>query len=513
MGLAASQARMLFLTARKNDIEFNQMRLANDKITMSRESEAVADDYNRALQQRKLAWAVDGGVLSTTVTDLTYELVATKNDTNTLGQFIFSDMYGRVVLSDAYKNKIFGGTSDTSGTIGTLTRNQFLDKFGIVGANFDDPYLNVTQNGQIAAPAGYAPKSSMTDNSANLLITAISDYKAAVTGSGRKSDTTTVAYNKAALLLNNAISSVGVKIAELENAATPPAAGTKGAIDLAQYKKELTALNKQLVLIQTAQDININGMSPSPVMDGGQSDETEAVEDFTRKMIQTLVTGTSGLQSGEYDAFYDKWKTPYSNNENARQMNIAFQNKNIGISVKLDGHADGLSIGLNTGTYTITNNEGNPTLLLTTARTGATAVDDTPKVTPERAKADYYTNLYYAIKSKGWVCDSSATDKSALNNKLLNGSYNIEEVDDGGVWSPLSSGDPTSPVRNLRDDDAIAAAETKYDSEKAKIETKENQLDLQMKNLDTERTEADTEIDSVKSIISKNVERSFKMFA
>ena len=64
MGLAASQARMLFLTARKNDVEFSQMKIADDKLSLSRNTEELSDDYNRALNARKLTWAVDGSSTS-----------------------------------------------------------------------------------------------------------------------------------------------------------------------------------------------------------------------------------------------------------------------------------------------------------------------------------------------------------------------------------------------------------------------------------------------------------------
>ena len=86
------------------------------------------------------------------------------------------------------------------------------------------------------------------------------------------------------------------------------------------------------------------------------------------------------------------------------------------------------------------------------------------------------------------------------------------QMQSDGSWSPISEGDPDSPLRNEADDEAIAKAEAEYDSTKAKIDSKEQQLDLEMKNLDTERSALDTEIDSVKKIIDTNIQRSFKMF-
>ena len=45
-----------------------------------------------------------------------------------------------------------------------------------------------------------------------------------------------------------------------------------------------------------------------------------------------------------------------------------------------------------------------------------------------------------------------------------------------------------------------------------KIEAKDKQYDLELKNIDTEHSSLQTEYDSIKSVIDKNVERNFKMF-
>ena len=66
--------------------------------------------------------------------------------------------------------------------------------------------------------------------------------------------------------------------------------------------------------------------------------------------------------------------------------------------------------------------------------------------------------------------------------------------------------------REITDEEAIAQAEAKYNTEKQKIENKEETLDLKMKNLDTEMSSLTTEYDTVKSLISKNIEKGFKRY-
>ena len=54
MGLAASQARLLTITARKADCEFLSMNLSHQKLALSRNMEQVSSEYQKALNQTKL---------------------------------------------------------------------------------------------------------------------------------------------------------------------------------------------------------------------------------------------------------------------------------------------------------------------------------------------------------------------------------------------------------------------------------------------------------------------------
>ena len=62
-----------------------------------------------------------------------------------------------------------------------------------------------------------------------------------------------------------------------------------------------------------------------------------------------------------------------------------------------------------------------------------------------------------------------------------------------------------------KSDDAQAEAE--YEAEMKKINRKEKLLDNQMKQLDTEHSAMQQEINSVKSIIQRHAEKDFSLFA
>ena len=64
----------------------------------------------------------------------------------------------------------------------------------------------------------------------------------------------------------------------------------------------------------------------------------------------------------------------------------------------------------------------------------------------------------------------------------------------------------------VTDEDAITQAEQKYTQLKNKINYKEEELELDMKQLDLEISSLQTEYDSVKGMISKNLEKTFSLF-
>ena len=54
MGMSASQARLLFISSRMNDVEFKSQQIAYQKIRLSSESEQLANDYAKSLNKETL---------------------------------------------------------------------------------------------------------------------------------------------------------------------------------------------------------------------------------------------------------------------------------------------------------------------------------------------------------------------------------------------------------------------------------------------------------------------------
>lgn len=127
------------------------------------------------------------------------------------------------------------------------------------------------------------------------------------------------------------------------------------------------------------------------------------------------------------------------------------------------------------------------------------------------SQVNFYINIYNAVESSGWKLDENADNEDYIQAQVLYGNMAIWQHGSGDSWNPVSTSDSNGPIDVEEDDTAQTEAEAHYKTEKAKLDYKEKQLDTKMKSLDTERSEITTEIESVQSILKKNIE-SMKMF-
>ena len=107
--------------------------------------------------------------------------------------------------------------------------------------------------------------------------------------------------------------------------------------------------------------------------------------------------------------------------------------------------------------------------------------------------------------------NNKVKDQSYLQEMLKNGMMFISSIGDDAYYYQENYSTNTF-IKEKSDDSYIAQAEAKYTNQKARLTSKEDELDLKMKNLDTEISSLTTEYDSVKSVIDKNIEKSFKRY-
>ena len=152
------------------------------------------------------------------------------------------------------------------------------------------------------------------------------------------------------------------------------------------------------------------------------------------------------------------------------------------------------------------------------------------------AKYHWYKNLWYRMGGTSETTkDESGTHYKELDPTLLNNSEWLEFALEHGVitleqaqynekgsvnYPNMGNYDWTSiiytnasDIVSQDDEVAIAKAEVEYENALKEIESEDKKIDQDLKKLDTEHSALQTEYESIKSVIDKNVERSFKAFS
>lgn len=168
------------------------------------------------------------------------------------------------------------------------------------------------------------------------------------------------------------------------------------------------------------------------------------------------------------------------------------------------------------------------------------SLDTVPdKTIPDETDSRYqwYVNLYYRMGGGATNDDGTKNtnnykelDENLINNSewlqfaLENGILTMEQAsysENGSEKYPeIGTYDWTSiiytnasDIKSQENETAIAVAEVKYKNAMTEIENQDKKYDQDLKKLDSEHSALQTEYDSIKSVIDKNVERSFKAFS
>ena len=116
------------------------------------------------------------------------------------------------------------------------------------------------------------------------------------------------------------------------------------------------------------------------------------------------------------------------------------------------------------------------------------------------------------INSSEWLKFALESGEITLEKVVFNEDYDTttELVNKSWVATSWSS---TTDIVEVEDDLAITKAEVKYNQAMREIQAKDKEYDNDIKKLDTEHNALQTEYDSIKSVMDKNMERSFKAFS
>ena len=128
MGLAASQGKLLFMTARLSNNEFEQQNIAYAKQRLADNTEQINDDYLAALQKTKYQVLTGYNGTDACYQDISFYQLTGMNAVANGKQYLIKSNKGKVLVSDEMADAFKAGNGDF---------NTFLKKFGLTQAHVD----------------------------------------------------------------------------------------------------------------------------------------------------------------------------------------------------------------------------------------------------------------------------------------------------------------------------------------------------------------------------------------
>lgn len=113
-----------------------------------------------------------------------------------------------------------------------------------------------------------------------------------------------------------------------------------------------------------------------------------------------------------------------------------------------------------------------------------------------------------------FLFDENCTDPAYLQKMISSGQWLIQQAEPSSEegWKEMTW-QGSSRISEVNDTTDDAAAEAKYEAAMQEIQKKDKILELRLENIQTEESAIETELDSIKDVIGKNIEDSFGTFA
>lgn len=148
MGLAASQARFLSITARKADCEYKSTDLAQQKLEITNQLSDISTQYASAMNATKLMWANDAVSADY---GLTYSLLMTPSAMNDFNPYFITSPSGALILNTEYAAAAKAAGISKAGGIGSQTqRDKFISALVPGGILTDETAKSITKYDYVA---------------------------------------------------------------------------------------------------------------------------------------------------------------------------------------------------------------------------------------------------------------------------------------------------------------------------------------------------------------------------
>ena len=567
MGLSAGQARLLTITARKSDCEYQSMQFSHQKLAISRQLEDVSNEYQNSLEQTKLVYDFYG--TGTANTPLSYGILMTPSELNEYMPNLVTNSSGRVILNSAYAAAAEAAGIPKEGlgcTPSDTVRNMFLQGLydaGLITKQRVDKFSKTAYN-QLAGLGAVSSVAINTQEVSYQELGQLLEQQGFVdpldTVFNKEITRGVGLYNGYDKLISSNMSNADDKL--FGNNATEENMTLKDILDGNYYlvASGMDEKNSQLIDPGSAVDAIANSSfwdtmfeAFESILDTGDAYTQDALA-YARQEIEFLVQNQADpeLYKGDKRALLNQINNGVitnfvavtggadqekDRNVLAKSKDFADQNKDgfIGYTLRFncgkgsDDDSDISCVSMNLSsmmraylTFFTQKMQGlanSPyyvgTQLATSNLVGDSAlftINSGSQITEDELKMiNFYDALLNQLCTRGWAENEQIDDNTYLQEMFQSGMMFLTKVKDDGFYYQGNYA-TDSYIKTVDDETKIAQAAAKYETQKQRLSSKENSLDLKIKNLDTEISALTTEYESVKGTITKNIERTFKRY-
>lgn len=461
MGLSASQARLLTITAKLTSNEYESQQISNAKMRLATQSEEASTEYINALNSKKLMFttydAQGDAVTQALTANALYEYSDLKN------QYALVNSSGQILISSSDAKKFEEADN----------LEEFLESYGIT-----KEYISTTieENVAILQSDKYQGYYEAWEDAINA-----AKY-ATYSGEYVDADGVTQTYE-------NVSSSEAYQI------------------------EKTTTYNAYLEALETYEDTltkDAAGIDTDITLEEALTALQEA-----KAAYSSTVTYDTWLQSkAAYGYVDDDGEYVAAGEEQDVYKNVRSY---YAVLAELTAEAENLGCDTLEDIYTYSDEEMAQWYTNLWYRLNG---DSSDKSAQGLKKTNYEVLDSTLASSTTWLQDALTQGLITIEKASYTESTNIITDSDNPLSVQLTGITWTSMVYTSctdfteeDDDTAIAQAEAEYERKTNEINAKDEKYENQIKTLDTEHNSLQTEYESVQSAMSKNIERSFNAFS
>jgi hypothetical protein len=464
MGMTASQARLLSITARLSDNEHCGQSVSYSKQRLADQTDYIQAEYNDALNKTKLTVLTGFTGADPQYTDVSYNLMTGINMMENNKQYVITDVKGRVLVTPEIARAFEGAKGNY---------NMFLAKLGYSQAD----------------NAAYGSLSSLTEeipNSTNPIGTFITQEKLDADANGK------MEYQKIHDAWDKYFTSIG-----------------EGYNDWDEHENGLQST--YCISWQPFDTANTGGypiiLTPKRYVAGDTIPPGSKVGDI-------ILDDDTGKSTNVVD--------PINFNGTTKEQRELYDYA-VAITEMFFGYAKDLSVNPVTSSPK-TAAEPNTKPALTYYQNIYNEILANGYYTYTHVPADVDdTHLSYPVADGGGIPNapgaatprntSPLADNAVFESMIRNGQLMIKYYSTTEKQFVSTTITEDQAIQDVKDERKIALAEVKYQNQMRDIERKDKKFDFELKKLDTEHNALQTEYDAVKSVIQKNIEKTFSIFS